>query len=150
MPALRRHALGLLHNSRDADNLLHDCLLSALEGLHAVHRNDDVRAWLFAKMYSVLHSRKYRKVRRTRRTQLRREDETELPCPHASEDDKLLWRNLLRGLNSLTLEQRAVFLLVSIEEFPYPEAARILRIPLRRVMSRLNAGREQLRKSMEV
>jgi RNA polymerase sigma-70 factor (ECF subfamily) len=48
-------------------------------------------------------------------------------------------------LARLPEEQRAVLLLVALEEMSYEEVARTLEIPLGTVMSRLSRGRERLR-----
>ncbi len=49
------------------------------------------------------------------------------------------------ALDQLPDEQRAVLLLVGLEEMTYAEAAKILGIPISTVMSRLSRGRERLR-----
>ena len=54
-------------------------------------------------------------------------------------------RDLANALARVPDEQRAVLLLVGLEQFTYDEAARILDIPIGTVMSRLSRGRERLR-----
>ena len=61
------------------------------------------------------------------------------------QESSLQWRDLLRGLNALPVEQRSVILLVSVEDLSYAEAASVLGIPVGTVMSRLARGRERLR-----
>ena len=46
-------------------------------------------------------------------------------------------------------EQRAVVLLIALEDFSYREAAEVLAVPIGTVMSRLARGREQLRRAMD-
>jgi RNA polymerase sigma-70 factor (ECF subfamily) len=67
----------------------------------------------------------------------------------ADQDSGLNWRDLLRGLNQLPVEQRTVILLVSVEDLSYAEAASVLDIPVGTVMSRLARGRERLRQITE-
>ena len=57
-------------------------------------------------------------------------------------------RDLSRLLATLSKEQRQVLLLVTLEEFTYEETAKICRIPIGTVMSRLARGRERLRQMM--
>ena len=47
-------------------------------------------------------------------------------------------------METLSEEQRSVLLLVSVEDLPYAEAARVLNIPIGTVMSRLARGRQLL------
>ena len=44
IPALRRYAAALLHNRQDADDLVQDCLVRALDKLHTRRDDADVRA----------------------------------------------------------------------------------------------------------
>ena len=45
-------------------------------------------------------------------------------------------------------EQRAVVLLVGLEQFRYDEVATVLDLPIGTVMSRLHRGRERLRRAL--
>src|SRR4051812_50118906 len=56
IPALRRYAAALLRNREDADDLVHDCLVRALDKLHTRRDEADVRAWLFAIMHNLFIS----------------------------------------------------------------------------------------------
>jgi RNA polymerase sigma-70 factor (ECF subfamily) len=64
IPALRRYALALLRDRQDADDLVHDCLVRALEKLHTRRDDVDTRAWLFTIMHNLFVSQRRRaKVR---------------------------------------------------------------------------------------
>ena len=62
--------------------------------------------------------------------------------------DALLVRDLDRAIARLPADQRAVLLLVTLEEMSYEEVARTLGIPIGTVMSRLSRAREKLRAMM--
>jgi RNA polymerase sigma-70 factor (ECF subfamily) len=66
----------------------------------------------------------------------------------ASQADGLLVRDLDRSIARLPADQRAVLLLVTLEEMSYEEVARTLGIPIGTVMSRLSRAREKLRAMM--
>jgi len=66
----------------------------------------------------------------------------------ASQGDGLLVRDLDRAISRLPDEQRAVLLLVTLEEMSYETVARSLDIPIGTVMSRLSRAREKLRAMM--
>jgi RNA polymerase sigma-70 factor (ECF subfamily) len=57
-------------------------------------------------------------------------------------------RDLDRAIARLPDEQRAVLLLVTLEEMSYDQVARALGIPIGTVMSRLSRAREKLRAMM--
>ena len=69
-----------------------------------------------------------------------------LAAPPSGTDDAL---DLERCLQRLPAEQRAVLLLVALEDMAYAEAARVLQIPVGTVMSRLARARARLRELME-
>ncbi len=143
VPALRRYASALLRSRQDADDLVHDCLVRALERLHTRHEDVEMRIWLFAIMHNLFVSQRRKANVRGRAASLDG-DEAE-PGLRATQDDRLHWHDTVRALNNLPDEQRAVLLLVSVEELSYAEVARVLGIPVGTVMSRLARGRERLR-----
>ena len=57
--------------------------------------------------------------------------------------------DLQRCLLRLPPEQRAVLLLVSVEELSYEEVAQVLAIPIGTVMSRLSRARSRLRELLD-
>ncbi len=63
----------------------------------------------------------------------------------ATQEESLHLRDLASALAQLPIEQRAVILLVGVEDLSYAEAAQALGIPVGTVMSRLARGRERLR-----
>jgi len=74
--------------------------------------------------------------------------EAELPGVEGGQDSALAHRDLLRALAALPEEQRSVLVLIAVEDLSYEEAARVLGVPIRTVMSRLSRGRERLRHYM--
>jgi RNA polymerase sigma-70 factor (ECF subfamily) len=144
IPALRRYAWALMRHRDDADDLVHDCIARALAKLHTRRDDADVRAWLFTILHNLFISQARR--RRARPMVESLDDDHEIAAslrPH--QEDGLLWRDMLRGLDLLPPEQRAVVLLVSVEDLSYAETAAVLGVPIGTVMSRLARGRERLR-----
>lgn len=148
IPALRRYAAALLRNREDADDLVHDCLVRALDKLHTRRDDADIRAWLFTILHNLFISQLRRAKARPSGETL---DETHdaVMSARPDQDKRLYWRDLLRGLNKLPVEQRTVILLVSVEDLSYAEAASVLGVPIGTVMSRLARGRERLRQLIE-
>jgi RNA polymerase sigma-70 factor (ECF subfamily) len=148
IPALRRYATALLRNREDADDLVHDCLVRALDKLHTRRDDADVRAWLFAIMHNLFISQLRRQKARPAGDPLNETHEAIL-TQRPDQEANLHFRDLVEALNRLPVEQRSVVLLVSVEDLSYAEAASVLGIPIGTVMSRLARGRERLRQMTE-
>jgi RNA polymerase sigma-70 factor (ECF subfamily) len=144
IPALRRYAFALVRNPQEADDLVHDCLVRALERLHTRRKEFAMRSWLLTIMHNLFISQ-LRKAKVRRRVEPLDEDSAAELGVRATQEDRLQWRDLLRGLDSLPEGQRNVVLLVSVENLSYAEVASVLGIPIGTVMSRLARGRERLR-----
>ena len=69
-----------------------------------------------------------------------------MPGIDGGQEGALAYRDLVRGFAELPEDQRAVLLLIGVEDFTYAEAAGILGVPIGTVMSRLSRGRERLRR----
>jgi RNA polymerase sigma-70 factor (ECF subfamily) len=143
IPRLRRYARALVGDRATADDLVQDTLERAWAKLHLYRRGTDLRAWLF----TVMHNVHVNRVRAARPTDPLEEDMPEL-AQRASQGDALLVRDLDRAISRLPDEQRAVLLLVTLEEMSYDTVARTLEIPIGTVMSRLSRAREKLRAMM--
>jgi RNA polymerase sigma-70 factor (ECF subfamily) len=126
LPRLRRYARALTGERAAADDLVQDTLERACNKLHLWRRGSDLRAWLFTIMHNVF------------------DEIMEVPA-HMAQSDRLEIRDLDAALAQLPDEQREVLLLVGLEQLSYDETAKVLRIPIGTVMSRLWRARERLR-----
>ena len=140
IPRLRRYARALVGDRSSADDLVQDTLERAWAKLHLYRRGTDLRAWLF----TVMHNVHVNKVRAARPTDSLDDEMPELAL-RAPQGDALVVRDLDRAIALLPGEQRAVLLLVALEDMSYEETARTLGIPMGTVMSRLSRAREKLR-----
>jgi RNA polymerase sigma-70 factor (ECF subfamily) len=138
IPALRRYAFALLRDREAADDLVQDTLERALSRWLLRHRGSSLRAWLF----TIQHNLFIDQVRQRRRRGVQVGEEA---LERMAEPSAPSGRDVLDALDILPDEQRAVLLLVGVEDMTYEEAARVLAIPVGTVMSRLNRGRDKLR-----
>jgi RNA polymerase sigma factor (sigma-70 family) len=143
IPRLRRYARALVGDRASADDLVQDTLERAWAKLHLYRRGTDLRAWLF----TVMHNVHVNRVRATRPVDPLDEEMPEL-AQRGTQPDALLVRDLDRAIGLLPADQRAVLLLVTLEEMSYEEVAKTLGIPIGTVMSRLSRAREKLRAMM--
>lgn len=140
MPALRRYAHALTGHAADAEDLFQDCLIRALEHENS-WRGVNLKAWLFTLMTNQ-HRNMIRSARSRPRTTPIEDAEPvpdQRPEPDPHEHDRLM-----RALNLISDDGRAVLLLVVLEGYTYAEVAEILGIPIGTVMSRLSRARRHL------
>jgi RNA polymerase sigma-70 factor (ECF subfamily) len=142
IPRLRRYARALTGDRNAADDLVQDTLERGLSRLHLWRRGSDLRAWLFTIMHNIFVNQARSRARHQHEAL---ETEQGAEALRGRDPDWLELRDLASALARVPDEQRAVLLLVGLEQFTYDEAAQILGIPIGTVMSRLSRGRERLR-----
>lgn len=141
LPHLRRYARALTRDPAWADDLVQDTLERALSKWRW-GRGGNLRAWLL----TLLHHRFIDQLRSRREVAFDDEEAPWQQQPAATgEVDGLLLRDVERALYRLPLEQREVLLLIALEELSYQEAAKVLKVPVGTVMSRLSRARERMR-----
>jgi RNA polymerase sigma factor (sigma-70 family) len=148
IPALRRYAHGLTRDRATADDLVQDCLERAISRWHQRREDNDPRSWMFTILHNLAINRMRQKYRRGPHIPLEDADEGSLALA-PSHEDGLRHDDLLRALEGLPEDQRAILLLISVEDLSYAEAANVLKIPIGTVMSRLARARERLRRVLE-
>lgn len=144
LPRLRRYARALVGDRAAADDLLQDTLERAWARSGQWRGGGSLRAWLF----SIMHNLRMDQLRHAGPSLQSLEDEDCLPVERPTQSDRLEVLDLQAALASLPEEQRAVLLLVALEDMRYEEVATTLGIPLGTVMSRLSRGRERLRQML--
>jgi len=149
VPRLRRYARALVANRELADDLVQDTLERALSRLAQFKADTDLRAWLFTIMHNLFVNQVRKASARSVHVSIDDEDfdGIDIAVP-ASQTNPLEVRDLDQALQRLPAGQRAVVLLVGLEEMSYTDVASALDIPVGTVMSRLSRGRERLRAMM--
>lgn len=143
---LRRYAMALVGSPVEADDLVQEALKRALVYIRAGREIRDVRAYLFTVLHNVRVDQVSKATKNGPHVPID-EIEAQLSCP-ARHDMRLHCRDLSKALACLPAQQREVILLVGLEGLSYRGAAEVLGIPIGTVMSRLNRGRENLRRQM--
>jgi RNA polymerase sigma factor (sigma-70 family) len=148
IPSLRRYARALTGDAWTADDLVQDTLERACSRWRLWVVGSDLRAWLFTLMHNVFVNQVRRSMRQVAAgTTVNVDDvENELAAPEAGTAQAL---DLQRCLLRLPEDQRAVLLLVSLEDLTYEEVAKITGVPVGTVMSRLSRARSRLRELMD-
>ena len=153
MDGLYRHALVLTRSVSEAEDLVQETYVRAMQAYDRLHENSNVKAWLF----TILRNLWLNEIRRRRVgpeiVQIDEEtgvSEQTLPgkMPDAlsllqEEEDSARVRDAIKKLSP---EFQEVLVLRNFEELSYSEIANVLRCPMGTVMSRLGRAREKLRK----
>ena len=147
IPALRRYARALMRNRAAADDLVQDCLERAVSRWHQ-RRDGSVRAWLFTILHNLAVNQFRRETARGKHVPIDEANEGEFGGA-AAQEHRLIYQDVLDRLAKLPEEQRAVLLLVAVEDLSYADAAKVLNVPVGTVMSRLSRARERLQQEME-
>jgi RNA polymerase sigma-70 factor (ECF subfamily) len=148
IPRLRRYARALTRDSNRADDLVQDTLVRGLAKAHLWQPGTDIRAWLF----TIMHNQHVNNVRRVQREGAT-VDVDQVASTLVATADPTASRQLSeldRALGHLSKGQREVVLLVGLEGMSYDEAAKILRVPIGTIRSRLGRAREALRLLMGI
>jgi len=147
IPALRRYARALLRDRSSADDLVQDCLERAI-GRWSQRRDGEVRSWLFAILHNLAVDRFRQRATRGVHVPIDETNENQFG-EAAAQDSRLMYQDVLKKLARLPDDQRAVLLLVAVEDLSYAEAAKVLDVPIGTVMSRLARARERLQREIE-
>lgn len=144
LPGLRRYARALTGDAWAADDLVQDTLERACRKWLLWRSGSDLRAWLFTLMHNLyLNQRRGLLAVQA----LDAEALAALPGADGVAGDTAI--DLDRCLQRLPAEQRAVLLLVTLEDMAYADVARVLEIPVGTVMSRLSRARSRMRELLE-
>ncbi len=148
IPSLRRYARALTGDAWAADDLVQDTLERACDKWRLWAAGSNLRAWLFTIMHN-LFANQLRRASSLSRAGLEVDLDTvsdELAGQQTAPD---LAIDLQRCLLRLPEDQRAVLLLVTLEDMSYEQVALVLQVPIGTVMSRLSRARSRLRELMD-
>ena len=141
---LFRHAMWLERNRTEAEDLVQETLVQALQSFHRFTPGTNCRAWLVSILQHV-RSNRQRKQGRTVIDSTVDERVANVvpfvpPIPdHVTDEDMLL------ALQQIPPHHQEVILLCDVEDMTYKEIAAALDVPIGTVMSRLHRGRQLLR-----
>lgn len=146
-PRLFRLAMWLERNRHEAEDLVQETFVQALQSFHRFTPGTNCRAWLI----TILHHVRSNRVRaRQRRPVIEDVDDRiadTVPFVPAI-PDHLTDEAILEALGSIPEAHQHVVLLCDVEGFSYREIADALAIPMGTVMSRLHRGRAMLRQRL--
>jgi RNA polymerase sigma-70 factor (ECF subfamily) len=139
----------LVHDPRDAEDVVQDACLRAMKYIGSL-QGDDGRAWFL----TIVRRAFYDWLSRNRPALLVRDDEAAIDAmadtadnPEQALSRKTDRRALADAVAALPLAFREVIVLRELEDLSYKEIARIADVPIGTVMSRLSRARRLLQQA---
>lgn len=146
---LYRLAYAWCHQTSQAEDLVQETFLKALESSKELDNLEHLDAWLAR----IMHNKFLDMMRFNRRWKWA--DETEIDnfylqdCSETLLIEKQVSECLCKAMSRLSFEQREVIALVDLQGFSYQQISEIIETPIGTVMSRISRGRENLVKMMK-
>jgi RNA polymerase sigma-70 factor, ECF subfamily len=137
-------AYRLTRNVHDAQDLVQETCVRALQSFDRYAPGTNIRAWLF----TILHRTRVDSLRRIGRSPETVDLADHEPGVRANQEALVAGTDLGRALEALPEAFRLAVLLRDIEGFSYEEIGAIAGIPVGTVMSRIHRGRAQLREAL--
>jgi RNA polymerase sigma-70 factor, ECF subfamily len=145
---LFRTAKRLTMNQVDAEDLVQETFMQAWKSFDHYELGTNCRAWLYKILFNKFDHHRRKKYTQAKYIQ-EADDLTFLSAAFVAPiPQNLTDTEVINALNKLPEHYRSAVLLADVQEFDYKEVAQILDIPIGTVMSRLNRGRAQLKKSL--
>jgi RNA polymerase sigma-70 factor (ECF subfamily) len=141
---LFRHAMWLARDRAEAEDLVQETMVQALQSFHRFTPGTNCRAWLVSILQHVRSNRLRKRGRAPVDSSLDERAANVVPfVPPVP--DRLTDEDMLLALQQIPPHHQEVILLCDVEEMTYKEIAAALDVPIGTVMSRLHRGRELLR-----
>lgn len=141
---LFRHAMWLERNRAEAEDLVQETLVQALQSFHRFAPGTNCRAWLLSILHHVRSNRQRKQGRVIVDSTVEERISNTVPFVPPI-PDRITDEDMLMALQQIPQHHQEVILLCDIEEMTYKEIAATLGVPIGTVMSRLHRGRELLR-----
>lgn len=146
IPALRAYARALCKSHADADDLVQETLLRAIENAHRYQPGTNMRAWLF----TIMRNRFFTNCHKAARERTGTADCASLvPQVKADQEWHLQANELNTALAEMPAHYREAIILVGALGESYQDAARILDCDIGTIKSRVNRARTMLRKVLD-
>lgn len=144
---MRRYARALARDYQDADDVVQDALVRAIERNATYEPGRSRRRWLLAIVHNVFVSGLRRRAAERRRDD--RFADAQLVHSDPAQEHRARLTDIARGFDALPEHQRAVLHLIAVEGLTYQECADLLGVPAGTIMSRLARARASLRERDE-
>jgi RNA polymerase sigma-70 factor (ECF subfamily) len=143
-----RVALGVLHNTAEAEDVAQEAMLRAYRNFSRLRDREQFRGWLVRMAWRLALDRIRAAGRRARREHASMEAISEINAENVAASQEFE-RHVACAVDELPEKLRIVIVLAAIEGYNTREVASLLGIPEGTVKSRLFLARKQLAKSLQ-
>lgn len=147
MARLHKFALRLTKNAHNAEDLLQNTVLRALEKKEYFQEGTNLFSWTSKMMFNLFVS-SYRQKSKFE-TQYDPEPYIAALSVDATQEAHVDWLTVNDKMKKLSAEHREILTLICVHDMRYDEASTMLGIPLGTVRSRLSRARHQLQVMLE-
>jgi RNA polymerase sigma-70 factor (ECF subfamily) len=147
IPRLRRYARYLTRNVDNADDLVQDCVVRAIEKIDTFEPGTNLRAWLVVILRNAFFTTCRKKTREDQSlTMLKQAAVHVIP---AQQEEAMTLSEVEDAFLKLSPDHREVLTLVVIEGMSYEQVADVLDVSIGTVKSRLSRARSALNQMTE-
>lgn len=146
MPALQAFGRSLTRDLDDADDLVQDTLVKAIDRAHLFAAGTNLRAWLFTIM---------RNTHKTNWVKRRREAPGKADCvsgdviSQPTQEWSLRWREVMEAVDTLPVHYREALVIVLIRGESYDDSARMCDCAIGTIKSRVARARTMVAERLE-
>lgn len=143
-----RHAYALLNDRMEAEDVTQEAFVKVYYSLAKLENEFAFVSWLTRIVTNLCYD-KNKKISRKNTYMSEELDENSIPKGLTPIEKSIAKMSIKEALQELPLDQRNVLILRDVQGYSYAEISDMLQIPLGTVKSRINAGRENLKKELQ-
>jgi len=151
LDGLYSYAMVLTRNHAEAEDLVQETYLRAMQAMRRLRPDSNIKSWLFTILKNIWFNqlRKHRNTPQLIEIEARDDIANNIIEPFKNSHDlyvsKLEAEQVRSAIHKLPVEFREIILLREYEDLSYREIASVLHCPVGTVMSRLGRARARLR-----
>lgn len=130
------------------EDVAHDVFVTAWKKLADYDTSRPVRPWLFGIAYRVASDFRDKAWQKREVADAEPDSTDERPTPEAQMETKQAKQLVLKAMESMPVERRAVFVMHELEGHGIPEVAEALEVPLNTAYSRLRLARRDFQEAV--
>lgn len=141
LPNLQKYARSFYSDSAQADDLVQDTIVRAMDKAHLYQEGTNLKAWLYRMMHNIFCNQH---KRRKRYPHVDAEKVLPTLAESASQEEHLRLAQTQMAFNQLEPTFREALYLVTVEGMSYQQAAQVMDVKVGTVKSRISRARNDL------